>query len=244
MNVPKALFILLNIITQIHGLRIHIIGISSGLGRELAFQAITEYDDIYVTGMCSNPNDQRLQVPYRNGGLVDKNKSVYFFDTKKIKLYPYKYDIFGSSYDNIYANNYDALVLTTSGSAFERNDFSDKITEETLKNMSDMCEYIQCISAYGVENDWNTRLDEGINGVFEKIGIQGMKDFYLREVYRSKSNQEKILKEYSENNNINVEFFRPKVLSFGETKRAQSREQLARTMLKKIMNNVLNVKRI
>ena len=69
-----------------------------------------------------------------------------------------------------------------------------------------------------------------------------MEDFYLREVYRSKSNQERILNDFGENNEISVEIFRPKVLSFGETKDATSREKLARKMIEKINNNVLKVR--
>ena len=222
----------------IYGLRVHIVGISSGLGRELAYQALTEYDDIYISGMCSNPYKQVLHVPYREGGLSDKFNNTYFHDDNKLHLFPYDdMKIFSQSS----FNTYDALVFTTSGSAFAKYDFSDTLTLKTLSSISESCEYIQCVSAYGVENNWTQRAQNTPVGIVEKIGIQGMKDFYLREVYRAKEKQETILKEFSKSNGIKVDIFRPKVLSFGETRNicATPRERLARMMLEKINNTVL-----
>jgi hypothetical protein len=91
---------------------------------------------------------------------------------------------------------------------------------------------IICVSAFGVNKGWREQSELGMYGVIEGIGIQGMKDFYLKEVYSSKAEQEDILKdiEYSM-------ILRPKVLTYDNTTRLSrgvSRKMLAQKMIQKM----------
>jgi hypothetical protein len=91
---------------------------------------------------------------------------------------------------------------------------------------------IICVSAFGVNKGWREQSELGMYGVIEGIGIQGMKDFYLKEVYRSKAEQEDMLKDMESSL-----ILRPKVLTYDNTtslSRGVSRKMLAQKMIEKM----------
>ncbi len=185
----------------------HVAGINSALGREIAYQACIEnkFGNIdYVSGMGSNKSKNQLMVPYRGGGLVEEPTNEYFRGPT-LKLFQY------DQYKKVNELNYDALILTMGGSAFEMNDYSDTVTKNILKTMPSSCKNIICVSAFGVTHDWKDQCKPGIPGFFEGIGIQSMKDLYLREVYRAKKQQELLLNKVDK---AQVIILRPKVLSY------------------------------
>ena len=69
------------------------------------------------------------------------------------------------------------------------------------------CKDVSIVSAYSVEDN-----------NLEKFSVpfQIMSNFYLKDVYRSKRNQETMLKEYNKTN-IRKKCYKPRALSYGNT---------------------------
>ncbi len=62
-----------------------------------------------------------------------------------------------------------------------------------------------------------------------------MNNWYLQDVYRAKNKQEKIVEEYKNKYNIELEIIRPKALSYGQNIFSiKSREKLAKEILDNI----------
>lgn len=204
----KILLLFLNFIIT-YSLKVCVIGASSSLGREIIFQGINDFN-YNILGITNSP--EKVCIPYRGSGLDDKSDKILIKD-KKLKLYNYL-DIIP---------NYDALVFTTGGTAFEKNDYSDKITEKFLNNLPKSCKSVSLISAFGV--------GDSIKGA--NLGIVSMRNWYLKDVYRAKENQEYLLNNFERNIKKNI--YRPKVLSYGDT----SFDSIPREVLaKEILNNI------
>ena len=94
--------------------------------------------------------------------------------------------------------------------------------EKFLNNLSEKCKTIVLISAYGVGDS----LDKA------NLGIQVMNSIYLKDVYRSKNQQESLLIEHDDIK-IRKIIYRPKALSYGKTNFADSvsRYNLANSIL-------------
>jgi len=203
----KILLLFLNFIIT-YSLKVCVIGASSSLGREIIFQGINDFE-YNIIGITNSP--EKVCIPYRGSGLDDKSDKILIKDNK-LKLYNYL-DIIP---------NYDALVFTTGGTAFEKNDYSDKITEKFLNNLPKSCKSVSLISAFGV--------GDSIKGA--NLGIVSMRNWYLKDVYRAKENQEYLLNNFERN--IKKIIYRPKVLSYGDT----SFDSIPREVLaKEILNN-------
>jgi len=204
----KILLLLLNIIIT-YSLKVCVIGASSSLGREIIFQGINDLN-YNILGITNSP--EKVCIPYRGSGLDDKSDKILIKD-KKLKLYNYL--------DKI--PNYDALIFTIGGTAFEKNDYSDKITEKFLNNLPKTCKSVTLISAFGVGDSIKRA----------NLGIISMRNWYLKDVYRAKENQEILLNNFERNIKKNI--YRPKVLSYGDT----SFDSIPRQVLaKEILNNI------
>lgn len=201
--------------------RIHIAGITSGLGREIAYQSCIETNnpDIYITGQCTESMHQKLMVPCRNGGFEEMDTHKYF-SSPRIKLYK-----FTDSIEKF--NNYDALILSMSAYNSKDSDFSDDITLKLLQNLPSSCKTIILISAHGVNN----------LKIFKEKNLNNT-TFYS--IYKSKINQESYL---SLIKNSNILILRPKILSFGRDKNIDnhpghiSRKLLAKKIIYKLKKN-------
>ena len=203
----KILLLFLNFIIT-YSLKVCVIGASSSLGREIIYQGVNDFN-YNILGITNSP--EKVCIPYRGSGLDDKSDKILIKDNK-LKLYNYL-DIIP---------NYDALVFTTGGTAFEKNDYSDKITEKFLNNLPKSCKSVSLISAFGV--------GDSIKGA--NLGIVSMRNWYLKDVYRAKENQEYLLNNFERN--IKKIIYRPKVLSYGDT----SFDSIPREVLaKEILNN-------
>ena len=190
-----------------------IVGGSSGLGRELIFQGLSKNLDILA---LSNDNKD-IYIPYRNGGLKDKTKKT---NNNVIINANLKCDVYG----NVKKYNYTNLIFTTSGTSFTK-DYSDKLTKFFLKDISKECRQIILISAYGVGDSFKN-LD---------VGYNIMNNWYLKDVYRAKNEQEYIINNLPKDLNIKTTIIRPKVLSYGKNiYNAKSRQKLAN----EILNNI------
>ena len=200
------IFYLLEVTT----LRVCVVGGSSALGREIIYQGLNDFN-YQILSVTDSPN--KVCIKYRGIGLDDKSKKQKIL-SNKLKIVPYSEN----------PKKYDAIIFTIGGSAFEKSDYSDKITETYLENISKTCKSIVLISAYGVGNSIKNA----------NFGIISMRNWYLKDVYRAKERQEELINNF-EMKNINKKIYRPKVLSYGETSfESTPRQELA----KEILNNL------
>ena len=128
------------------------------------------------------------------------------------------------NYWNTIRDDYERLVICTGGTIFEE-DYSDTLTKKYLESLSSECKDVSIVSAYSV--DKNT---------LEKFSIpfQIMSNVYLKDVYRAKREQERLLKTYNDTK-IRKRFFKPRALSYGNTVLpSTTRQELAYEILDSI----------
>ena len=201
------LFFILLIITKINTYNLCIVGGNSGLGREIIYQGINCNKKILA---LSNSSD-KIKYPYRGGGL-DLKPTTKFIDSNNLKV---------DTYNNFNKYSFDNIVFTLGGQPFT-NDYSDQVTNNILSNIDNKLNGIVLVSAYGVGDSLKD----------SNIGIKIMDNLYLRDTYRAKNSQEKIIKKYSKDNNINTFILRPKALSYGQNIYSiKSRQTLAKEIL-------------
>ena len=187
-----------------------VVGASSGLGRELIYQSIKERNK-NVLGLSNIPYP--IYEPFRGDGYEDI-MTTDIFKSSKLVL---------DSYWNNITDDYKNIIFCTGGTAFE-NDYSDKLMKKFLTNLTNSCETISLVSAYGV----------GDSLKLTDIGIQIMEKIYLKDVYRAKNVQEKLLNMYPKKN-IKKYIYRPRALSYGNTYcESTTRYELALDMLNNI----------
>lgn len=192
-----------------YGYKVCIIGASSSLGRELIYQGLNDFN-YKIAGFTKSPH--KVCIPYRGGGLEDKSSKELIQD-KNLDIYSY--------FDKI--KDYQSIVFCTGGTAFEKLDVSDILTEKYLNELSDKCKSIHLVSAYGVGDS----IKEA------NLGIVSMRNWYLKDVYRAKERQEELVNNYKKD--IKKFIYRPKVLSYGDTIfNSTPRQVLAEEILKNI----------
>lgn len=189
-----------------------IVGGSSGLGKELIYQSCVDKD---LKVLALTTNFDKITTPCRVNSFTEiKNQPK--FSHPNLKLENYWDDLTGLDYDN--------LIFTTSAKPFE-DDYSDKLMNKILHNISGNCKSISLVSAFGVGNS----LKKG------NLGISAMNAWYLKDVYRAKNKQEEILDSYKNKNIKKKLLYRPKALSYGETLLDSiSRKDLADEILSKL----------
>tara|TARA_B100001063_G_C16692268_1_gene517723 strand:- start:243 stop:872 length:630 start_codon:yes stop_codon:yes gene_type:complete len=184
-----------------------VVGAGGGLGRELVYQAINDRNNSVLALTTS----YKIYKPYRGNTYNDiKEMSEFHSSLLTVDNYWKKMDY-----------SYKSLVICVGGLPFEV-DYSDTLTLKCLENLPNMCKDVSIVSAYSVEDN-----------SLEKFSLpfQIMSNFYLKDVYRSKRNQETILKEYSKTK-IRKKCYKPRALSYGNTfLPSTSRMDLAREIL-------------
>ncbi len=185
---------------------IAIVGASGNLGKELVYQSIVDYDKT-VLGLTSKNN--MFYKPSRINSFNAKDTNEEFKNTNLV-LQNY--------WDHI-TDDYENIVFCTSAKPFQK-DYSTELFIKFLCHLSPKCKSISLVSAFGAGES----IEEG------NLGIQLMDRFYLKDVYKSKNNQEQLLKNYEKN--IKKIVYRPKALSFGKTfLESIPREKLASDIL-------------
>ena len=191
-----------------------VIGANSGLGKELIYQAALSRNKTILGLYSSSP---KVNIPYRGGGLDEKQDNEQPIETNNLFLNSY-----WRNPDSL--PDYKHIIFCTSAKPF-RKDYSDSLTEKYIQRLSNKCETITLISAYGVGNSIKK----------SSLGIRLMDTFYLKDVYRAKNVQENLINNfpYPRNAEIKKYIFRPKVLAYGESPFMQSvsREKLASEIL-------------
>jgi hypothetical protein len=184
-----------------------VVGGNSGLGREIIYQGISANKKILA---LSNSSTQ-IEYPYRGGGLDLKSTNT-FIDSNNLKV---------DTYNNFNKYRFENIVFTLGGQPFT-NDYSDEVTDNIISNIDSKLNGIILVSAHGVGESLKD----------SNIGIKIMDNLYLRDTYRAKNSQEKIIRQYSKKNNINTFILRPKALSYGQNMYSiKSRQTLAREIL-------------
>ena len=202
------LFIFLsNLVSFVNRFDLCIVGGSSGLGRELIYQSLQNNNK--VLALSNNPIE--IKIPYRGGGLENKETDMIIQDK----------NLMVCNYNNFQKFQFENIVFTTGAKPFEK-DYSDEITETILTNQNIYLKKIVLISADGV----------GDSLPKSNSGIKIMNNWYLKDVYRAKNNQEILINKYKNDYNAKIFIIRPKVLSYGENIfMAKSRQQLANEIL-------------
>ena len=170
---------------------IAIVGAASNLGKEIIYQGIID-KNLNILGFTSK---NKITLPYR--GDTFNNKIIMpEFKNSNLTLENY--------WKNIQDYKYTHLIFCTSAGPFQI-DYSDILIEKFLDNIPKSCKSISLVSAFGVGDS----LNEG------NIGIQIMNNLYLKDVYRAKNKQEKLLK----NLDLDIKkiIYRPRALSYGYT---------------------------
>ena len=184
---------LISLLNIVDSFNIAIVGASSGLGKELVFKGVTE-KNLDILAFTSKT---KIYKPYRGDSFEEKG-SMDEFVSDKVKIENYWNDISDYSYEN--------LIFCTSAKPFE-NDYSDKLTLKYLENLPDACKDVSIVSAYSVEEN-----------NLEKFSIpfQIMSNIYLKDVYRAKREQERLIKQYNASV-VRKKIFKPRALSYVNT---------------------------
>lgn len=205
MNYMKILFFLL--ISSCNAYNLCVVGGTSGLGRELIYQAISSNNKV----LALTNNSLTIDYPYRGGGL---NIGI---NDKKIVSENLQVD----SYSNFNKYIFDNIVFTTGAGPFEY-DYSDILTDNILNKLNSKLNGMVLVSAHGVGNSLKD----------SNIGIKLMDNIYLKDAYRAKNRQEKVVKKYGAQKKINTFIIRPKALSYGQNMYSiKSRQTLAKEIL-------------
>jgi len=200
------IFILLNIVDSFN---VCIVGANGGLGRELVYQSIKDYN-YQVLGLTSRP--YYICEPFRGNGF-EESANTLDFKSNNLVLENY--------WDKIIFD-YEHIIFCTGSQPFE-NDYSDKLTEKFISNLSSKCKSVSLVSAYGV--------NEKIK--FSNIGVKILEKFFLTDSYRAKSKQEEIILNMKKETKKFI--YRPKALSYGFTYlESTSRQELGEEILDNI----------
>ena len=188
----KFLF-LYNLIYFNYGYNIAIVGSNGNLGREIVYQSLFD-KGFTVLGLTSNPYS--ILEPSRINSFNYNNNNLKEIKSDNLTLYNY--------WSNI-DQSYNHLIFCTNAKPFKK-DYSVELTKKLIYNLPSKCRSISLVSAFGVG-------DSIKNG---NLGIKIMNNFYLKDIYRSKNIQEKLILNLN-NPNIKKFIYRPNALSFGET---------------------------
>ena len=208
------IFILLKVTSSYN---LCVIGATSGLGKEIIYQGITErkMSVLGLSGSC-----KKITLPCRINSFEEiYNQEEFCHENLDLDIY----------WNDISKYDYEHLILTTSAKPFEV-DYSDIIMKKLLENIPESCKSISLISAYGAGNTLKN----------SNIGIRVMNVWYLKDVYRAKNEQEKMLNNYFGKNKVKKYIYMPKALSYGDTViNSVSRKDLANEILNNI-NSTMN----
>lgn len=197
---------MIQIVSQVFSFTIAISGAHGGLGRELVQQSLSE--NFNTLGLVRRMDP--IFYPYRNGWLRDDEKTRYSMSNLNLTKV---------MYEDIKKYDFDAMVFALSGKPF-KEDNTTYIIKKICENLPESCQKVCFVSAYGVGDSINDA----------NVGIQIMSDWYLKDVYRSKYEQEKIV----ENLAVDTLIIRPRVLSYGKipfNTIATPRQELAKEII-------------
>ena len=182
-------FLFLFLIHKINAYTVAIAGAHGGLGRELVQQSIEK--KLKTLALVRRP-DEPIYFPCRDGWLSERTESINVIDDNLLDI---------QNINNIDSNYcVNALVISIGEKPFKKDD-SSKLTKKLL-NIWPSLEKVCLISAHGVGNDKDAN-----------IGITAMRNYYLKNVYDAKYQQEILVNQLP--SEISTKIIRPRVLSYG-----------------------------
>lgn len=192
----------------LHGLAVHrlaVVGAHGRLGRELVVTSLRRGWETHAYVR----RDEPILHPVRRGGLRERptiarrpvrdRRLVTHLNAPRVR------------------DPVDALVFCLSGQPFE-TDRTDSVVARMCASLSPSCRRVCLVSAYGV--------GDSLRGA--NAGIQVMSAWYLRDTYRAKREQERIVGELDPL--IETLILRPRALSIGSFPLATPRADLARSI--------------
>ena len=195
----------------IHAYKLCVVGASSGLGKELVYQASLNRNN---TVLALTTKDF-LTIPCRTNSFNEIRNQPLYLTNKVVKENYWK---------DLSTFNYEHIVFTTSAKPF-KDDYSDRLMCKILQNLPDTCKTLTLVSAYGVGDSLNKN----------ELGIVAINHWYLDDVYRAKNEQEKMVNYNMFKNkypNLKTFILRPKALSYGKTLLSSTpRQELAGSIL-------------
>lgn len=191
---------------HVYSFTVAISGAHGGLGRELVQQSLQKNWKTLALVRRMDP----IFFPCRSGWLKDSEETEYSMcDSNLTKV----------MYDDLNEYEFDAIVFALGSKPF-KEDTTTGIVNDICTNLPKSCDKVCLVSAYGV----------GDSITNANIGIQIMSDWYLKDVYQSKYDQEKIVEKLP----ISKLIIRPRALSFGKipfNTIATARQDLASSIL-------------
>ena len=188
--------LVINLFLPVLSYNLCVVGGSSGLGKELIYQGTNERQ-LNVLALTSSINP--ITVPCR------KNN---FKEMKNLERFKHPYLTEDNYWRDITRHSYKNLVFSTSSKPFE-DDYSDKLMNKILNNLSDNCQSIHLVSLSNRNkiNEW-----------------------YLSDSYRAKKEQEKILRKYQYY--LDIHIYKPNYLTYeGVNSDSNTRKKLASEIL-------------
>ncbi len=211
-------FLSLPVVSQAYQLcayKLCVVGATSGLGRELVYQAA--YDKNMSVLALSGTN-KALTVPCRVNSFQEARNQPPFHNPNVER---------GNYWDDLSGYDYETLVFTTGAAPF-KDDYSDTLMAKIMPALPRSCKHVVLVSAHGVGSSLSK----------DEVGINIMNSWYLRNVYDAKNNQEDLLKlkifktKYPK---LRTSIYRPKALSYGATMvKSTTRQDLANKILESI----------
>lgn len=206
-----SIFSLLFANLQVNAYKLCVVGASSGLGKELVYQASLNRNRT-VLALTTKPF---ITTPCRTNSFNEiMNQPLYI--TNKVVKENYWKDLSRFKYEHI--------VFTTGARPF-KDDYSDKLMCKILQDLPDCCKTLTLVSAYGAGDSLKQT----------ELGIVAMNKWYLDDVYRAKNEQEKMLNYNMFKNkypHLKTFILRPRALSYGKTLiTSTSRKDLATSIL-------------
>lgn len=192
-----------------------VIGATSGLGRELVYQAALDKN---MSVLALSGSSKPLCLPCRVNSFEELQSQPPFHNPNVER---------GNYWKDLSYYDYETVIFTTGASPF-KDDYSDTLMSKVLTNLPPSCTNLVLISAHGVGDSLNP----------QETGINIMNKWYLKDVYRAKNSQEEMLRmkmfkmKYPK---LKMTILRPRALSYGTTTiPSVSRQSLASDILKEI----------
>ena len=191
-----SIFLLLFANLQVNAYKLCVVGASSGLGKELVYQASSNRNNT-VLALTTKPF---LTTPCRINSFTEIRNQPLYVTNKVVKENYWK---------DLSTFNYEHIVFTTGAKPF-KDDYSDTLMCKILQKLPDSCKTLTLVSAYGVGNSLKKN----------ELAIVAMNNWYLDDVYRAKNEQEKMINYNMFKNkypNLKTFILRPRALSYGKT---------------------------
>ena len=192
-----------------------VIGATSGLGRELVYQAALDKN---MSVLALSGSSKPLSLPCRVNSFEELHSQPPFHNPNVER---------GNYWEDLSSYDYETVVFTTGATAF-KDDYSDTLMSKVLTNLPQSCTNLVLVSAHGVGDSLRPK----------ETGINIMSNWYLKDVYRAKNSQEEMLRlkmfkmKYP---NLKMTILRPRALSYGATTiPSVTRQSLASDILKEI----------